>query len=122
MTMVEAKQVFEAAAWFCHGIPPGNDYNREIAEADCKAGMGRASKEHRVRFGLMHWSELKAGDARVPAPPADAPPGVKLLRVEATVIGPWELEEPPPAGTTGPTSSSSPITAGVHGVEQRPAS
>ncbi len=110
--MAKAKQVFETAAWFCDGLPPGNDYNREIAEADCEAAIGRASTKHHVLFGPLRWSEL---DADVPTPPADAPPGVKLLRVEATVIGPWELEEQPLAETTEPTSSSSRIAAGVHG-------
>ena len=113
--MAKAKQIFQAAAWFCDGLPLGDDYSHETVEADCKAAMGRASTKHRVLFGPLRWSKLDADDARVPTPPADAPPGAKLLRVEATVIGPWELEEPPPAETTEPTSSSSRVTAGVHG-------
>ncbi len=88
--MAKAKQVFETAAWFCDGLTAGDLYSRETAEADCRAGMGRASKEHHVLFGPLRWSELKAGDARAPAPPTDAPGGGKWLHVEGSVTGPWK--------------------------------
>ncbi|MCZ6448740.1 MAG: hypothetical protein O6831_10940, partial [Alphaproteobacteria bacterium] len=114
--MAKAKQVFETAAWFCDGLPAGDLYSRETAEADCRAGMGRASKEHHVLFGPLRWSELKAGDARAPAPPTDAPGGGKWLHVEGSVTGlwkgPWGVKR---AKQIEPVSSSSRVTAGVHG-------
>jgi hypothetical protein len=115
--MVEAKQVFEAAAWFRNGLPAGNDYSRETAEANCKAAIGLASTKHRVLFGPLRWSEFDADDARAPTPPAEAPPGVKLLHVEAAVVGPWiapwEVQIEPIEPPTVPSSGK--ISVGVHG-------
>ena len=94
--MPKAKQIFEASAWFCDGLPPGDDYSRETAEAGCREFMGRAAARHCVKFGPLRWSELKPGDARVP-PPTGVPTDVKLLHVEATVVATWERpprEEP----------------------------
>ena len=63
--MAKATQIFEAVAWFCDGLPAGDVYSRETAQKNCKAGIGRASTKHRVLFGPLRWSELKAGDAQV---------------------------------------------------------
>ena len=115
--MAEAKQIFEAAVWFRNGLPAGNDYSRETAEANCKAAIGLASTKHRVLFGPLRWSEFDADDARAPTPPAEAPPGVKLLHVEAAVVGPWiapwEVEIEPIEPPTVPSSGKIPV--GVHG-------
>ena len=79
--------------------------------------IARASIKHRVVFGPLRWSELKTGDEGVLAPPADAPPGVKLLHVEATVIRHWPREEP--AAEPAPPSGTKKIIAGVTGDFQR---
>ena len=55
--------------------------------------MEQASIGHGAKFSPLRWSELKPGGAGVPKAPADAPPGVKLLRVEATPR-PWSPQAP----------------------------
>ena len=119
--MPKAKQTFEAAAWFCDGLKAGDDYSRETAKADCEAAMGRASAKHRVEIGPLRWSELKVGDAGVPAPPSNAPDGVKLLHVEGTVIGPWkcltkvkgakQIERPDPVAASSGRFGDAPIVS-----------
>lgn len=88
--MPKAKQMFAAVAWFCDGLPACDLYSRETAKAVCELWMGLVSTKRRVLFGPPRWSEIKAGDARVPARPTDAPDGGKWLHVERTVIGPWK--------------------------------